>query len=77
MSAVSPEPTLAYSGLSAFRGGILAWCDTEGAASILVRPGHYQPLDPLFQPPPMLGRIAETGASFHARPTGARCPPPP
>ena len=45
----------------ASRGGILAWCDTEGASSIMDRLSRYQSLAPWFQPPPMLARMGRDG----------------
>jgi 3-hydroxyacyl-CoA dehydrogenase / enoyl-CoA hydratase / 3-hydroxybutyryl-CoA epimerase / enoyl-CoA isomerase len=37
-------------GFPASRGGLFAWCDTEGAASIMDRLARYQALGPWFQP---------------------------
>ncbi len=51
-------------GFPAFRGGILRWCDTEGAGRILARLQGYQQLGPWFQPPPTLVRMAGDGSLF-------------
>ena len=53
-------------GFPASRGGILAWCDTEGAGAIMDRLPMYQSLGPSFQPPATLARMAQAGTRFHA-----------
>ncbi|MGD0041269.1 MAG: 3-hydroxyacyl-CoA dehydrogenase NAD-binding domain-containing protein, partial [Isosphaeraceae bacterium] len=50
----------------ASRGGILAWCDSEGAGAIMDRAARYEYLGPAFQPPAALPRMAGTKGSFHA-----------
>jgi 3-hydroxyacyl-CoA dehydrogenase/enoyl-CoA hydratase/3-hydroxybutyryl-CoA epimerase/3-hydroxyacyl-CoA dehydrogenase/enoyl-CoA hydratase/3-hydroxybutyryl-CoA epimerase/enoyl-CoA isomerase len=50
----------------ASRGGILAWCDSEGAGVIADRAARYEYLGPAFHPPASLSRIAATKSSFHA-----------
>jgi 3-hydroxyacyl-CoA dehydrogenase/enoyl-CoA hydratase/3-hydroxybutyryl-CoA epimerase/3-hydroxyacyl-CoA dehydrogenase/enoyl-CoA hydratase/3-hydroxybutyryl-CoA epimerase/enoyl-CoA isomerase len=51
-------------GFPEFRGGLLRWCDTEGAGAIAGRLGRYQHLGPWFRQPAMLQTMAETGGSF-------------
>jgi 3-hydroxyacyl-CoA dehydrogenase/enoyl-CoA hydratase/3-hydroxybutyryl-CoA epimerase/3-hydroxyacyl-CoA dehydrogenase/enoyl-CoA hydratase/3-hydroxybutyryl-CoA epimerase/enoyl-CoA isomerase len=61
-------------GFPPFRGGILRWCDTEGAKSILERLGRYAHLGKRFDPTETLKRHAATGETFYPRPkldTGA------
>jgi 3-hydroxyacyl-CoA dehydrogenase/enoyl-CoA hydratase/3-hydroxybutyryl-CoA epimerase/3-hydroxyacyl-CoA dehydrogenase/enoyl-CoA hydratase/3-hydroxybutyryl-CoA epimerase/enoyl-CoA isomerase len=58
-------------GFPAFRGGILHWCDSEGAASILGRLTRYESLGPWFQPPATFLRIVRTGGAFFPVPTAA------
>ena len=53
-------------GFPASRGGILAWCDTEGAGAIMDRLPMYQSLGPSFQPPATLARMAQAETRFHA-----------
>ncbi len=53
-------------GFPASRGGILAWCDTEGAGAVMDRLSMYQSLGPSFQPPATLARMAQAEARFHA-----------
>lgn len=50
----------------ASRGGILAWCDSEGAGAIMDRSARYNYLGPAFHPPASLPRMAGTKGSFHA-----------
>jgi 3-hydroxyacyl-CoA dehydrogenase / enoyl-CoA hydratase / 3-hydroxybutyryl-CoA epimerase / enoyl-CoA isomerase len=58
-------------GFPAFRGGILHWCDSEGAGSILDRLTRYESLGPWFRPPATLLRMARTGGAFFPVPTAA------
>jgi 3-hydroxyacyl-CoA dehydrogenase/enoyl-CoA hydratase/3-hydroxybutyryl-CoA epimerase/3-hydroxyacyl-CoA dehydrogenase/enoyl-CoA hydratase/3-hydroxybutyryl-CoA epimerase/enoyl-CoA isomerase len=51
-------------GFPEFRGGLLRWCDTEGAGTILTRLARYQALGPWFKPPATLLKMAESGGSF-------------
>ena len=53
-------------GFPASRGGILTWCDTEGAKSILARLAPYQSLGPSFHAPGRLARMASTNTTFGA-----------
>ncbi len=52
-------------GFPAFRGGLLRWCDTEGAADVLDRLAAYSPLGPRFEPTEMLERLALQGETFY------------
>jgi 3-hydroxyacyl-CoA dehydrogenase/enoyl-CoA hydratase/3-hydroxybutyryl-CoA epimerase/3-hydroxyacyl-CoA dehydrogenase/enoyl-CoA hydratase/3-hydroxybutyryl-CoA epimerase/enoyl-CoA isomerase len=52
-------------GFPASRGGILAWCDAEGAGAIMDRLSMYQSLGPAFDPPATLARMARTEKQFH------------
>ena len=51
----------------AFRGGILAWCDSECAGAIMDRLARYNDLGPAFHPPALLRRMAGTKGSFYPR----------
>lgn len=53
-------------GFPASRGGILAWCDAEGASAIMDRLSIYQSLGTSFQPPATLARMARTEQRFYA-----------
>jgi 3-hydroxyacyl-CoA dehydrogenase/enoyl-CoA hydratase/3-hydroxybutyryl-CoA epimerase/enoyl-CoA isomerase len=55
-------------GFPPFRGGILRWCDTEGAAQILERVEKYRPLGKRFEPTETLQRQARTGEKFYPPP---------
>ena len=55
-------------GFPTFRGGILRWCDTEGAARILQRVERYTPLGKRFQPTDSLQRLARSASQFYPRP---------
>lgn len=55
-------------GFPPFRGGILRWCDTEGAAKILERLEKYQRLGKRFEPTESLMKMARTGDLFYPRP---------
>jgi 3-hydroxyacyl-CoA dehydrogenase/enoyl-CoA hydratase/3-hydroxybutyryl-CoA epimerase/3-hydroxyacyl-CoA dehydrogenase/enoyl-CoA hydratase/3-hydroxybutyryl-CoA epimerase/enoyl-CoA isomerase len=54
-------------GFPASRGGILGWCDAEGAARILERLARFEALGPWFHPTAMLRRMAERGETFRGR----------
>jgi 3-hydroxyacyl-CoA dehydrogenase/enoyl-CoA hydratase/3-hydroxybutyryl-CoA epimerase/3-hydroxyacyl-CoA dehydrogenase/enoyl-CoA hydratase/3-hydroxybutyryl-CoA epimerase/enoyl-CoA isomerase len=51
-------------GFPASRGGLLAWCDSQGAGSITTRLERYQPLGLAFDPPATLLRLAAARGSF-------------
>jgi 3-hydroxyacyl-CoA dehydrogenase/enoyl-CoA hydratase/3-hydroxybutyryl-CoA epimerase/3-hydroxyacyl-CoA dehydrogenase/enoyl-CoA hydratase/3-hydroxybutyryl-CoA epimerase/enoyl-CoA isomerase len=55
-------------GFPPFRGGILRWCDSEGAQAILERVGRYTHLGKRFEPTETLKRHAATGELFYPRP---------
>ena len=51
-------------GFPAFRGGLLAWADSLGAAEILRRLEPLADLGPRMRPPPRLLELARTGGRF-------------
>jgi 3-hydroxyacyl-CoA dehydrogenase/enoyl-CoA hydratase/3-hydroxybutyryl-CoA epimerase/3-hydroxyacyl-CoA dehydrogenase/enoyl-CoA hydratase/3-hydroxybutyryl-CoA epimerase/enoyl-CoA isomerase len=55
-------------GFPPFRGGILRWCDSIGAAKIVERASKYAPLGKRFQPSSMLLDMAKSGQMFYSRP---------
>jgi 3-hydroxyacyl-CoA dehydrogenase/enoyl-CoA hydratase/3-hydroxybutyryl-CoA epimerase/3-hydroxyacyl-CoA dehydrogenase/enoyl-CoA hydratase/3-hydroxybutyryl-CoA epimerase/enoyl-CoA isomerase len=55
-------------GFPPFRGGILRWADTEGAARIIERLTPYQSLGKRFEPTESLKKLAESGGTFYPRP---------
>jgi hypothetical protein len=55
-------------GFPPYRGGILRWCDAEGAGAILDRLAKYTPLGKRFEPTETLRQQAKTGATFYPRP---------
>ncbi len=59
-------------GFPPFRGGILRWCDSEGADRILQRLERYAELGKRFEPTETLKRHAETGELFYPRPGAAQ-----
>jgi 3-hydroxyacyl-CoA dehydrogenase/enoyl-CoA hydratase/3-hydroxybutyryl-CoA epimerase/enoyl-CoA isomerase len=52
-------------GFPSARGGILHWCDAEGADSILERSKRLEDLGPWYQPSDRLRRMALRKESFH------------
>lgn len=54
-------------GFPAFRGGLLAWADSLGAATILERLAAFESLGPRMRPTERLVRMAREGGTFHAR----------
>jgi len=52
-------------GFPPYRGGILRWCDTEGAGKILDRLGRLTALGKRFEPTETLTRHARTGEPFY------------
>lgn len=56
-------------GFPPFKGGLLYWADTLGAAKVLEMLEPFEPLGPRFQPTPMLLDMAGTGRKFY--PQGA------
>jgi 3-hydroxyacyl-CoA dehydrogenase/enoyl-CoA hydratase/3-hydroxybutyryl-CoA epimerase/3-hydroxyacyl-CoA dehydrogenase/enoyl-CoA hydratase/3-hydroxybutyryl-CoA epimerase/enoyl-CoA isomerase len=55
-------------GFPPFKGGILRWADTEGAAKILERLGPYTRLGKRFEPTESLKKLAATGGRFYPLP---------
>lgn len=55
-------------GFPPFRGGILRWCDTEGAAKLVGKLEKYSSLGKRFQPSETLRRMASTGEKFYPAP---------
>ncbi|HMP03174.1 MAG TPA: 3-hydroxyacyl-CoA dehydrogenase NAD-binding domain-containing protein [Gemmatales bacterium] len=58
-------------GFPPFRGGILRWCDSEGAAAICSRAEKYAALGKRFHPPEMLKKLASSGGRFFPVPKDA------
>jgi 3-hydroxyacyl-CoA dehydrogenase/enoyl-CoA hydratase/3-hydroxybutyryl-CoA epimerase/3-hydroxyacyl-CoA dehydrogenase/enoyl-CoA hydratase/3-hydroxybutyryl-CoA epimerase/enoyl-CoA isomerase len=56
-------------GFPPFRGGLLKWCDNEGAKNILDRLAKYTPLGKRFEPTTPLTELARSGGKFHGRAT--------
>jgi 3-hydroxyacyl-CoA dehydrogenase/enoyl-CoA hydratase/3-hydroxybutyryl-CoA epimerase/3-hydroxyacyl-CoA dehydrogenase/enoyl-CoA hydratase/3-hydroxybutyryl-CoA epimerase/enoyl-CoA isomerase len=55
-------------GFPPFRGGILRWCDSEGAGSIVVRLETYRSLGKRFEVTESLRSLASEAKSFYPRP---------
>ncbi len=55
-------------GFPPWRGGILRWCDAEGAAKIMERLSRYEALGKRFEPTETLRRMAQSGELFYPRP---------
>ncbi len=55
-------------GFPPFRGGILRWCDREGAAKIVARAKAFEALGKRYQPSALLVKMARTGELFFPRP---------
>src|SRR5262249_15006708 len=55
-------------GFPPFKGGILRWCDSQGAGAVVERLARYAPLGKRYQPTEMLTRMAQKGESFYPRP---------
>jgi 3-hydroxyacyl-CoA dehydrogenase/enoyl-CoA hydratase/3-hydroxybutyryl-CoA epimerase/3-hydroxyacyl-CoA dehydrogenase/enoyl-CoA hydratase/3-hydroxybutyryl-CoA epimerase/enoyl-CoA isomerase len=58
-------------GFPPFKGGILRWCDAQGAGVVLDRLGRYSSLGKRFDPVDTLVRQARTGEKFYPRPKSA------
>jgi 3-hydroxyacyl-CoA dehydrogenase len=52
-------------GFPPFRGGLLRWADSLGAAKVLEMLKPYQKLGKRFEPSPMLEQLAQTGKKFY------------
>jgi 3-hydroxyacyl-CoA dehydrogenase/enoyl-CoA hydratase/3-hydroxybutyryl-CoA epimerase/3-hydroxyacyl-CoA dehydrogenase/enoyl-CoA hydratase/3-hydroxybutyryl-CoA epimerase/enoyl-CoA isomerase len=59
-------------GFPPFRGGILRWCDTEGAANIVQRAAKYVSLGKRFEPTEMIKRMATSDEKFFPKPKDLR-----
>jgi 3-hydroxyacyl-CoA dehydrogenase/enoyl-CoA hydratase/3-hydroxybutyryl-CoA epimerase/enoyl-CoA isomerase len=55
-------------GFPPFRGGILRWADTVGAAAIVEKLAKYAPLGKRFEPTESLRELAKDGGTFYPRP---------
>jgi 3-hydroxyacyl-CoA dehydrogenase/enoyl-CoA hydratase/3-hydroxybutyryl-CoA epimerase/enoyl-CoA isomerase len=55
-------------GFPPFRGGILRWCDSLGAAAVVDKLARYSHLGKRFEPTESLLKLAKTGESFYPRP---------
>jgi 3-hydroxyacyl-CoA dehydrogenase/enoyl-CoA hydratase/3-hydroxybutyryl-CoA epimerase/enoyl-CoA isomerase len=55
-------------GFPPFRGGILRWADTVGAAAILAKLETYQALGKRFEPTETLRKHAASGETFYPQP---------
>ncbi len=55
-------------GFPPFRGGILRWCDSQGAGAVVDRLARYAPLGKRFEPTEMLLEKARKGEPFYPRP---------
>jgi 3-hydroxyacyl-CoA dehydrogenase / enoyl-CoA hydratase / 3-hydroxybutyryl-CoA epimerase / enoyl-CoA isomerase len=58
-------------GFPPFKGGILRWCDAQGAGAVIDRLAHYSALGKRYQPVDTLVRQARTGEKFYPRPKSA------
>ncbi|HET6880456.1 MAG TPA: 3-hydroxyacyl-CoA dehydrogenase NAD-binding domain-containing protein, partial [Pirellulales bacterium] len=52
-------------GFPPFKGGLLFWADTIGAAKLIEMLKPYEPLGQRYQPTPMLADMAKSGESFY------------
>jgi len=55
-------------GFPPFRGGILRWCDSEGAANLVERASKFTHLGKRFEPPQLLVDMADSGKKFYPPP---------
>jgi 3-hydroxyacyl-CoA dehydrogenase/enoyl-CoA hydratase/3-hydroxybutyryl-CoA epimerase/3-hydroxyacyl-CoA dehydrogenase/enoyl-CoA hydratase/3-hydroxybutyryl-CoA epimerase/enoyl-CoA isomerase len=61
-------------GFPPYRGGILRWCDAEGAANIAERLKRFEGLGKRFEPTALLAEHARTGATFYPVPKPLEVP---
>jgi 3-hydroxyacyl-CoA dehydrogenase/enoyl-CoA hydratase/3-hydroxybutyryl-CoA epimerase/3-hydroxyacyl-CoA dehydrogenase/enoyl-CoA hydratase/3-hydroxybutyryl-CoA epimerase/enoyl-CoA isomerase len=54
-------------GFPTFRGGLLKWCDNQGAGNVLKRLERYQSLGKRFEPTEMLVGMAKSGERFYPK----------
>jgi 3-hydroxyacyl-CoA dehydrogenase len=52
-------------GFPPFKGGLLYWADTIGAAKLVEMIKPLEPLGPRFQPTPLLLEMAAKGRKFY------------
>jgi len=55
-------------GFPPFRGGILRWCDSLGAGTVVAKLAKYAHLGKRFEPTESLLRLAKTGETFYPHP---------
>ncbi len=55
-------------GFPPFRGGILRWADTIGAAAIVEKLAKYAPLGKRYEPTESLLKLAKDGGTFYPLP---------
>ena len=55
-------------GFPPYRGGILRWCDSEGADTIVKTAEKYAPLGKRFEPTELLKKMAKSGEKFYRIP---------
>jgi 3-hydroxyacyl-CoA dehydrogenase/enoyl-CoA hydratase/3-hydroxybutyryl-CoA epimerase/3-hydroxyacyl-CoA dehydrogenase/enoyl-CoA hydratase/3-hydroxybutyryl-CoA epimerase/enoyl-CoA isomerase len=55
-------------GFPPYRGGILRWCDAEGAGKIVERLEQYRSRGKRFEPTESLVKLARAGGTFYPRP---------
>ncbi len=55
-------------GFPPFRGGILRWADTVGAAALVEKLAKYAPLGQRYEPTESLKTLAKNGGTFYPRP---------
>jgi 3-hydroxyacyl-CoA dehydrogenase len=55
-------------GFPPFKGGILRWADTVGAAAIVEKLAKYAPLGKRYEPTESLLKLAGDGRTFYPRP---------
>jgi 3-hydroxyacyl-CoA dehydrogenase/enoyl-CoA hydratase/3-hydroxybutyryl-CoA epimerase/3-hydroxyacyl-CoA dehydrogenase/enoyl-CoA hydratase/3-hydroxybutyryl-CoA epimerase/enoyl-CoA isomerase len=59
-------------GFPLFRGGILRWCDSQGADKVVQLAEKYAPLGMRFEPTESLKKMARTGGNFYPMPSLAK-----
>ncbi|MHB1557905.1 MAG: 3-hydroxyacyl-CoA dehydrogenase NAD-binding domain-containing protein [Isosphaeraceae bacterium] len=55
-------------GFPPFKGGILRWADTVGAAVLVEKLARYSPLGKRYEPTESLKKLAKDGGTFYPRP---------
>ena len=59
-------------GFPPFKGGVLRWADSVGAATVLEKLAKYAHLGKRFEPTESLKKRASEGGRFYPVPTGAK-----